>query len=255
MREGNRRATGTHRLRGAAFALIIALAAPAGAAPIVTWDLASATGQQADVLSTAAGLSASVIDEVGVDDWNSNGQEGFIAASGWATSATTYDPGRYYQWSITADAGLEVTYETLDISLFRGIQGPNHGAEKWDLRASTDAFASVDVDLGTFDISSSGADVQTTFLGHDLSALGTQTGTVTFRLYGYDYTSASDFSGLGNDDGAWLIHGSGVNPTVGGSVAAAGSAVAEPAPFALAVAGLLGLLALGNARPRPPQVG
>jgi len=232
----------------AALALGLGLSTAAGAAPIVTWDLANATGQQADVLSTVANLTASVIDEVGVDDWNSTAQDGFIAARGWASSPTTYDPGRYYQFSVTADIGYSVTYETLDLALFRGINGGGHGAEKWDLRASTDGFTTVDLALGTFDIASSGVDEQIAFLGHDISGLGTQAGTVTFRLYGYDYTSSGDYSGLGNDSG-WLITGTGVNPTLGGVVSAAGGgSVPEPRGFVLALTGLAGLFLLGRAR-------
>lgn len=232
------------------FAFAVGWATRASALPIATWDLASATGQQADVLSTAAGVTASVLDEVGVTQWTSTAQDGFVASAGWATSATTYDPGRYYEFSITADPSYTITYETLDIALFRGINGGGHGAQLWDLHASTDAFGSSDVDLGTFDISAAAADTQTPFVGHDISVLGTQSGTVTFRLYGYDYTSSGDYSGLGNDDGTWLIYGTGLDPTVGGTVSSAGGpSVPEPGRIVLAIAGLVGLFALG--RPSP----
>jgi len=232
-----------------AFGLAIALgiATDAAALPIVTWDLANATGQEAAVLSTAAGVTASVIDEVGVTEWASNAQDGFIVASGWAASATTFDPTRYYEFSVTADPGFEISYETLDIALFRGINGGGHGAQLWDLHASTDGFVSSDLDLGTFDISASGVDEQISFVGHDISTIGLQVGTVTFRLYGYDYTSAGDFSGLGNDDGTWAISGTGLDPVVGGTVSVVG--VAEPDGALLALAGLVGLFALG----RPAQ--
>ena len=237
---------------GRATALLLAglgLSTAASAVPIVTWDLANATGQQANVLSTAADVTASVIDEVGVNQWASTAQNGFVAASGWAASSTTLDPGRYYEFSVTAGAGLQVTYETLDVSLFRVIWGGGHGAQMWDLHASTDAFVSADVSLGTFDISAAPADTQTSFLGHDISAVGTQTATVTFRLYGYDQTNAADFSGLGNDDGTWLIFGTGLDPVVGGTVAAAGGAsVPEPAGSLLAISGLMGLFLVGRGR-------
>jgi len=225
-------------------AIALGIATDAAALPIVTWDLANATGQQAAVLSTAAGVTASVIDGVGVTEWASTAQDGFIAASGWAASATAFDPTRYYEFSVTADAGLAISYETLDIALFRGINGGGHGAQLWDLHASTDGFAGSDLDLGTFDISASGVDEQISFAGHDISAVGLQVGTVTFRLYGYDYTSAGDFSGLGNDDGTWAISGTGLDPSIGGTVSVAG--VAEPAGALLALVGLTGLFALGR---------
>jgi hypothetical protein len=228
-----------------AVALALGLGGQALAAPIVSWDLANATGQDAAVLATALHVSATSIDEVGVGQWTSTAQDGFIAASGWGSSALSHDPSKFYEWSVSADAGYEVTYETFDVALFRGIWGGGHGAQLWDLRASTDGFVSSDLALGTFDISASAADAQTTFSGHDISGLGTQGGTVTFRLHGYDQSQAGDYSGLGNDSG-WLISGTGLDPVISGSVAPA--SVPEPPPVLLAGLGLLGLLVGGTRR-------
>jgi len=228
--------------------LVLGLAPSARALPIATWDVGSATGQDAAVLSTALHVSATALDEVGVTEWSSTAQDGFVVAAGWASDPTSYDPARYYEFSVTAEAGWAVTYETLDLALFRGIQGGLHGAEKWDLRGSTDGFAASDLALGTFDISASGADVQTLFTGHDISALGTQEGTVTFRLHGYDYTSSADYSGLGNDDGTWLIFGTGTDLAVGGTVSAA--SVPEARRGLLAAGGLMGIFVLGRRSPR-----
>jgi hypothetical protein len=228
-------------------ALVLTLAAEAGAVPLATWDLGNATGQDADVLATALNVSATAIDEVGVAEWPFTTEDGFVAASGWS-SALSYDPGRYYQFTVTAALGYEISYETIDLALFRGIWGGGHGAQLWDLHASVDGFASSDLDLGTFDISASGADTQTVFAGHDISALGTQAGTVTFRLYGYDHTQPGDYSGLGNDSG-WVIFGAGLDPVVSGTVAA----VPEAARSALLWLGLLGLAATGS-RPQPGRV-
>lgn len=222
----------------AAVALLLLTTAPARAIPIAEWDLASATGQSAAPLVTAANVTASAISaSAGVTAWSSTAQDGFIAASGWAPGLTP-DPAKYYQWSVTAAPGYLVGYETLTLALFRGIQGGNHGAQRWDLRASTDGFGSSDVYLQTFDISSSGVDQQVVFAGADVSAIGTAAGTVTFRLYGYDYTASTDFSGLGNDSG-WLIFGTGANPVVTGTL------VPEPGTALLV---LLGVVALGRPR-------
>jgi len=234
--------------RAALLAVVAALVLPpaAWAVPIVQWDLASATGQTADPLLLVGNVSATAIaPSAGVTPWSSTAQDGFVAASGWAASAP--DPGRYYEWQVTAGAGYAIDYRTIDLALFRGVQGSDHGAEQWDLRASTDGFATSDLFLRTFDISASGADEQITFAGADISGLGTLAGTVTFRLYGYDYTSAADFSGLGNDTG-WLIGGTGPDPVVDGQVVS----TPEPGSGVLLMLGLLGLAWAGRREVRGP---
>jgi hypothetical protein len=225
---------------------------PASGATIALWDVASATGQTVPVLSTAANTSATIINSAGVSQWASTSESGFVAAANWAPGLAR-DPAKYYQFSTVADPGYEITYLTMDLSLFRGIQGANHGAQLWDLYASLDSFTSTELHLATFDISASGGDFQVQFLGTDISAIGTQVGTVTFRLYGYDYTSPTDYSGLGNDSG-WLIFGTGSNVEVEGDVAPV-VATPEPSTALLAMAGLTGLAVIGRsnrvARARP----
>lgn len=235
------RTTASRVLAAALSVAAFALAPAARALSIVEWDLAAATGQTADVLLAAADVSATAIQaSAGVTPWASTAQDGFIAASGWATGLTP-DPARYYEWSVSADPGFAIDYQSLTLALFRGIQGADHGAQRWDLRASTDGFATSDLYLQTLDLSASPADTQTLFAGADISALGTVAGTVSFRLYGYDYTSTADFSGLGNDSG-WLIYGTGANPRIDGNVV-----LATPEPgTALLIGG--GLLLLGLRR-------
>ena len=174
--------------------------------------------------------------------WPNTAQDGFVVASGWAPGLAP-DPSLYFEWSFTIDAVTEIDLTSIQLALLRGVQGPNHGAELWDLHASLDGFGSSDVSLATLDIIASGVDEQTIF-NVDLSTLGTlQNATVTFRLYGYDYTSAADYSGLGNDSG-WVITGTGADVVLDGIV------VPEPS-LALLVG--VGLLLLGSLAPRPAQ--
>jgi hypothetical protein len=226
----------SRRLAARCFALaLLAVASGASAVPLAVWDIAGATGQSATLGFTAPGITAGNLVAVGVTPWPNTTQNGFVAAAGWAPGATP-DPGRYFEWSITAGAGTAIQFDTLTLALLRGIQGANHGAQLWDLRASTDGFGASDVLLQTLDITGSGADTQVIFTV-DLSTLGTQSGTVTFRLYGYDYTSAADYSGFGNDSG-WLIAGTGANLGVDGGVV---TLVPEPGTALLLAAGLAAL--------------
>lgn len=230
---------------GSALALLLA---SAGRAAVITeWDVASATGQDVAVLTSAANTSASSIGSVGVAAWPFTTESGFSATSGWAAGLIR-DPGRYYQFSVSADPGFAITFQTVSLALFRGIQSPDHGAQRWDLYASPDVFAS-ELLLASFDISGSSADTQTQFLNTDISALGIRQGTITFRLFGYDYTSSADYSGLGNDSG-WLISGTGSNVILNGTVDVVVPSP-EPGTAAMALLGLFWLAVAGRSRRLP----
>jgi len=203
--------------------VLLLLAPAASALPIIDWDVLGSDGQTAAVLSTVQDVSGTALTPVNVTPWP-GGFCCFTAAADWGTGAAAPDLTRYYEFSVTAAAGYEIVYEDITLSLFRGLQGTDHGAELWQLRASHDSYASA---VASFDISWSGADEQILFSNVDISAVGTQLGTVTFRLYGYDYTSASDYSGLGNHPNTWPLSGTGANLTVGG---AGGPRAPDPGP-------------------------
>jgi hypothetical protein len=216
---------------------ILALAPVASALPIIDWDIQGSDGQTASVLSAVADVSGTDLTPVNVTPWP-GGYCCFTAASDWEPGSAAPDLSKYYEFSVTAAAGHSIVYEDLTLSLFRGIQGTDHGAQLWELRSSHDGYAS---SLAFFDISSSPADEQTLFSAVDISAVGMQPGTVTFRLYGYDYTSSLDFSGLGNQPGSTPLSGTGSNLVVGG--------VVVPEPETLAQLGLgLAVLALAGGR-------
>jgi hypothetical protein len=226
-------------LLAAALALAVLRFTPASAVPIATWDIANAPGSGAAVGYTAPDVTGSPLMAVGVSPWTF-GETGFVAAAGWAPGLTP-DPAKYFEWSVSVVNGSSIQFGSMALALLRGIQGANHGAQLWDLRASTDFFAS-SLLLQTLDISSSPADTQTIF-NVNLGALGTQTGTVTFRLYGYDYTSPTDYAGFGNDSG-WVIYGTGVDLGIDGTVIAN---TPEPGSLALVGLGLVLLVAVRRA--------
>ena len=215
---------------------VLLLAPVASAAPIINWDILGSDGNTAAAVGLSPEVSGTDLTPVTVTPWP-GGYCCFTAASDWGTSAAAPDLTRYYEFSVTAAAGTWIVYEDITLSLFRGIQAGNHGAELWQLRASHDGYAS---SLAFFNISASAADEQTPFSA-DISALGTQPGTVTFRLYGYDYTAATDYSGLGNQPGSTPLTGTGSDLVVGGQLV--------PEPVTLAQLGLgLAMLAFAGRR-------
>jgi hypothetical protein len=216
-------------------ALIACLATSAGAATITEWDIAGSNGNTALVLSSAADTSATDLVPVNVTPWP-GGFCCFTAASGWSLA---FDPTRYFEFTVSADPTHSIIYDSITLSLFRGVQGANHGAESWDLRASHDGFGST---LASFSLLGSAADEQILFANTDISALGEQFGTVTFRLYGYDYTSPSDYSGLGNHAGPFPLSGTGSNLVVEGVV------TPEPSTIILVAVGLTILAVIGRQR-------
>jgi hypothetical protein len=217
------------------------LGSAAFALPIIDWDILASDGNTASVLSSDPDVSGTDLTPVNVTPWP-GGYCCFTAAADWGASAAAPDTTKYYEFSVTAAAGHSIIYEDITLSLFRGIQGTDHGAQLWELRASHDGYAGT---LAAFDISASEADEQTLFSMADISAVGTRSGTVTFRLYGYDYTSPVDYSGLGNHPGPTPLSGTGSNLIVGGQVV--------PEPETLAQLGLgLAMLAFAGRR-RPPR--
>lgn len=231
-----------------AVAAALGVAASAGAAPILVaeWDVAGSDGQTAGVLQTASEVSATALAPTGVTPWP-GGFCCFTAASGWAAGESP-DLGRYYEFTVTASPGYTVLFESLALALFRGVQGSEHGAESWELRASHDGFATT---LAAFDLAGSAADEQVLFPNVDLSAVGRRAGTVAFRLYGSDYTSPIDYSGLGAQSGAGPLSGTGSNLALSGEVLAVGAPVPEPRSVATLALGLA-MLAWAGRRRAPP---
>ncbi|MFP4054081.1 MAG: PEP-CTERM sorting domain-containing protein [Phycisphaerae bacterium] len=210
----------------------------ASADVIAEWDIANATGRSAQFIGGTEGVSGSDLTTHGLNTWNPRwGVRGLVAARNWGRHDRAI-PGKYVEFSVT---GEEMTFESITFALTRGNAGGGHGAESWALRSSVDGFSD---DLAAVSLEGTGIDHQTIFEGLNISALGTQSGTVTFRLYGYDNTSRRDYSGLVNAaPGTCGIRGRGSNVILHGDVGSiGGQAVPEPASMALFATGGIAVL-------------
>ena len=185
--------------------MIMATAPPVWAGYILQYDISAADGAKAQITTTAANVSATTPTAVGVRTRNPRqGYSGILAARNWP-SGSSLAPDKYFEFSVTAVPGYSVSYDSITLALFRDYRRANsHGAESWELHASPDGFSTSDVSLLSFDISGSAPNEQIVFLDQEVSALGTQVGTVSFRLYGYDRRGSSVYAGLANEDGTYL---------------------------------------------------
>ncbi len=194
----------------------------------------STSGSTIAASDQAEHLTGSDLTAAGVNLLRNYGS-GVYTASNWAQSHSP-DAKKYFAWSVTPDEGYEISYDNIDLSLVRGNWRSAHGAESWVLRASLDGFESSAIDLLSWDISGSNYDEIQLFTDQDISALGTQSGTVSFRLYGFDADGRSDYSGLAyaHPD----LSGTGTNLNIYGDV----RATPEPMTIGLMTIGGAGLV-------------
>ncbi len=231
------RPTRRSRMVGAAFALVLALplalatAATARAETFATWDPVGTLDGTSPLIPSFVSPD---IDSAGT----LNRSASIVAGGSFANAfmgdnwpAGALDTGAYMAFSV---AGDDLAYETVAFSLYNNFDGTG----SWQIRSSVDGFAAP-LASGTFsDISFDGENITA-----DISALGTVTGNVEFRLYTYDNAGATSPLQRG-------IRGSGgAAPGIGLSVtgtAAGGPVVvtpAQPVPT-LAPASLAALAAL-----------
>jgi hypothetical protein len=160
-------------------------AAPPDATPppptttLATWLLNGtiSSTNPVPVSTTVANVSAGVLSQTGLT--GTNFANAFVTDN-WPSSAL--DPGKYFSFSVTAGGVASIRYDTVRFSLYN-----NHtGSTAWELRASHDSFATA-LDSGT----SSSIVGSGTPITADVSAIGTVTGTVTFRFYTYNNSGST----------------------------------------------------------------
>lgn len=136
------------------------------------------------------------------------------AGAGWAPSFSSYSPGDYFEFSLSATAGGAFAVDTISLVTSASL----NGATQWEVRSTLDGYSTV---LGTGVTDEAGSDTL-----HDLGLAVGPGQAFTFRVYGLGGNSDAIF-GFSVDD-----------VTVTGAV----SAVPEPSTYAaLAGAGALGL--------------
>ncbi len=162
------------------------------AVPIVVYPVTSAnafTNPTVAPSSVAPGVNAGNIFATG-NLTNPLNLPGSFAWENWETGGSA-DPSKYIGFSLSAQAGNSITYNTISYGVISDASPPR-GPRQWELQASTDGFGSSIILLDSFTLTIHGSIRRAPI---DISSIGNQAGTVDFRLFGFN-GSAAKFGGL-----------------------------------------------------------
>lgn len=205
-----------------------------------TYSLAS--GTNASNVSGALTLSSTVNPSTSADQYGFKVSGGDTGAS--ATLATAITDGNYFEFTLTAASGFELTLTSIDMN----GESSASGAADVALLSSVDGFtdsaaiataSDANVGTGGFDTDSSGFGSSITLSGMQYEGVE----SISFRVYGWNISSGAGVTSLRDLSGDDL--------EIFGTVSA--SAVPEPSSFA-ALAGLAMLGFVGSRRRRALRV-
>ena len=99
--------------------MLAVMACPAWADLIVQYDIAEADGIEAQTAAMASHVAASALGVVGARVPNSSQAiPGTVMARRWSTDSSP-DPAKYLEFSVSADPGYLVSYDSVTLGLFR----------------------------------------------------------------------------------------------------------------------------------------
>jgi hypothetical protein len=167
-------------LLGVIFALLSAVSLPAIAEVLASWN-------PAGTVDSSNPLPASTVSPNVASAGSLSGGPGLTASGLFANafefdnwSSGAFDASDYLNFSVT---GNNVTYQTVAFSLYNNFDGSGN----WEIRSSVDGFASA-LDSGSFTGIFGGG----LLINANVSALGQQSGTVTFRIYTFNNSGGTN---------------------------------------------------------------
>lgn len=146
-----------------------------------------ATGATASNLTAGSGLTKDVFYP----------DTGLYVYTNWTTS-TSPAANQYFEVTLAPGALKQITYQRVTFSLVADYVAASppypayYGPRKVDLRYSTDGFATSNTLLQTLNWTPTDWYEQTLFSEIDISGVGTRTGPITFRWYGYNQDATAD---------------------------------------------------------------
>lgn len=221
---------------------------------LVGWDISS-VDMDAGILTapsyslsagtTASNVSGALTISSSVNPTTSVAQYGFKVSGGdtgaSASLATAISDGNYFEFTLTAASGFELTVTSIDMY----GAASSSGADNVALLSSVDGFTDADAIATVSNVAgvTGGFDTDSSGFGDSITLSGMQyegVGSISFRIYGWNISTGSGITHLRNLSGNDL--------EVFGTV----SAVPEPSSFA-ALAGLA-MLGFAASRRRGRQV-
>lgn len=183
-------------------------------AQIAAWELNGNNGDETTVAATTlnGNLAATSISRGGGVSPSALGNA--FSSSNWSTGSLSSTD--YYQFTIQANSGYQVSLSTLDVNFRRSSTGPN--TFQWQY--SLNGFSTTGTNIGSaisYTATSTNGTAQTQISLSSISALqnvGSST-TITFRLYGYSAGASGGTFAIGRLSGNDLA--------IGGSVTAVAS--------------------------------
>jgi hypothetical protein len=189
-------------------------------AQILAWDFAGNGGNEVTVLSTttAANLNVSTISRGAGINTNTLANAFSASAFNGATFGEAVTNEEYFQFTVSPQAGYQVSLSTLDVNFRRSGTGP----EMFQWQYSLDGFATAGTNIGgaiNFTDTATNGVAQPPI---DLSGIGQLQNisfptVVTFRLYGWGASAGSGTFALGRLTGNDLAVGGTVLPVLAAS--------------------------------------
>jgi hypothetical protein len=138
----------------------------------------------------ATNINASALSATGLDPLLVYiGFNGHFLFKNWQEGAAPVANDKYFSFTISPNPGLQIDFSTITYTLASRV--PN---ATWELRSSVDNYTS---NFGVH-TTQPGPDADQHPFTDSVSSLGSQTGPVTFRIYGYNEVS-TNYSGLVNN--------------------------------------------------------
>lgn len=200
------------------YLLFIALLPLLAGAQILAWNFNGAAGNEASIAVTTKDANLSTSSITRGSGVTASALANAFSSSNWNAASQAAD--KYYQFTVNAASGFQVSLSTLDVYFRRSSTGAN--TFQWQY--SLDGFATAGTNIGgniSYTLTSTNGDAQTQLNLSGIAALQNvpASATVTLRLFGWGASAAGGTFAFGRPATASLVVGGTVTPSGGATPA------------------------------------